>query len=70
MQRRRKTPTHTLADHLLGEDLEGWVQRRRIKGLSWRAIAYELYATTDGKVLISFETLRSWFPTENGGEAA
>lgn len=67
MPHRRKTPMHNLADVLLGEDLEGWVRARRSKGMSWRTIAYELYATTDRKVLVSFETLRSWFPDANGG---
>lgn len=67
------TPTHKLANALLGRPLESWVRARRSEGMSWRLISFELWAATDKQVMVSFETLRSWFrvteePQHNGGE--
>lgn len=66
------TPLHRLASAILGRPLEEWVRERRADGMSWRVMAHDLYADTDRQVSVSFETLRAWFPDENGdeGEAA
>lgn len=64
------TPTYRLAEILLGEPLDEWVRSRRRNGASWRLIAMELWQRTNQEVIVSFETLRSWFPDDdaNGGD--
>ena len=59
-----QTPTHRLADLLLGDDgpLETFVRSRRPR--SWRLIARDLYEATN--LDLTYETLRSWFPDEAG----
>lgn len=64
------TPTYRLAEVLLGEPLDQWVKRQRKAGASWRLIAMELWRATDHEIVVSFETLRSWFPDDENGEAA
>ena len=67
---RSPSPTYRLADHLLDGRLSELVARRRREGRSWRWIAHEIWELTNGQVTPSDVTLRSWFPDENGGEAA
>lgn len=59
-----RTPSHRLADHLLGGDgpLESFVRTRRSDGRAWRLIARDLYDATDQQVDVTYETLRAWFP--------
>jgi hypothetical protein len=61
-----KTPTHRLADLLLGGagHLEQFVRVRRAEGRSWRLIARDIYEATDSQIDLTYETLRSWFPDE------
>lgn len=58
------TPSHRLADVLLGDDgpLETFVRSRRADGIAWRLIARDVYEATDKQVDLTYETLRSWFP--------
>lgn len=58
------TPTHRLADALLGEDgpLEAFVRTRRAKGRAWRLIARDLYEATGREIDVTYESLRAWFP--------
>lgn len=63
------SPTYRLAEVLLGEPLDQWVKQLRRDGASWRLIAMELWRATNHEVVVSFETLRTWFPDDqNGGE--
>jgi hypothetical protein len=47
---------------MLVDDLDGFVLTRREQGRAWRLIARDLYDATDGKVDVTYETLRSWYP--------
>jgi hypothetical protein len=60
------TPSHRLADLLLGEQgpLESFVRSRRSEERAWRLIARDLYEATDKQVDLTYETLRAWFPDE------
>lgn len=62
------TPTYRLAEVLLGEPLGDWVKAKRRAGGSWRLISMELWRATDHEVVVSFETLRSWFPDDVNGD--
>lgn len=66
------TATHVLADHLLGDDgpLELFVATRRAEARAWVKIVRDLYEATGGKIDVTFETLRSWFPHLDTREAA
>lgn len=66
------TPTHQLADLLLGDagPLERFVRERRAAGVAWRVVARELYEATDQRVDVTFETLRTWFPEASGQVAS
>ena len=55
------TPLQRLAGMLV-DDLDGFVLTRREQGRAWRLIARDLYDATDGKVDVTYETLRSWYP--------
>lgn len=61
-----QTPTHRLADVLLGDEgpLEEFVRSRRRTGRSWRLVARDLYEVTDRQIDLTYETLRTWFPDE------
>lgn len=61
-----QTPTHRLADILLGADgpLEHFVRSRRRNRRSWRLVARDVYEATDHEIDLTYETLRSWFPDE------
>ena len=57
------TPSHRLADALLGDDgpLETFVRARRADGKSWRLIARDLFDATEGGVDVTVQTLCTWF---------
>ncbi len=55
-----------LAAHRLGGDPLAFVRTKRDEGLSYQAIARELYLATEGKVDVSFSTVRNWL----NGDAA
>lgn len=61
------TPTRRYADLVLDGRLDAFVEERRAKGRSWRHIAMDLWAATDEKVDVTYETLRKWY---DAGEAA
>ena len=54
------TPKRELADLLIPGGLEAFVESRR--PTSWQRIATEVYLATKGRVELSDETLRTWFP--------
>lgn len=57
------TPLQLLADQLLGDETaESFVRSRRAERRSWRLIARDLLEATDGKVDVTAETLRIWYP--------
>lgn len=62
------TPTRRLAEVLLGRPLDEWVRERRAAGSSWRLISMELWDATNHEVVVTYETLRSWFPDETNGD--
>lgn len=66
MQTTSQTPTHRLADLLLGDagPLERFVRERRATKRSWRLIARDLLEATGHGVDLTGETLRSWFADE------
>jgi hypothetical protein len=64
-----RTPTQHLADVLLDESLDAFVLSRR-PARSWRLIARDLYDATEGKVDVTYETLRSWYSGDRAGSAA
>ena len=59
-----QTPTFRLADRLVDEGVEAFVNTRRAQGKSWRIIARDLWTATDGEIDVTYETLRSWFADE------
>lgn len=61
-----QTPTHRLADVLLGDEgpLERFVRERRAANRSWRLLARDIYEATGEEIDLTYETLRSWFPDE------
>jgi hypothetical protein len=67
---RRRTPTYHLANVLLDGQFSEWVAERRAAGRSWRRIALELYEVSDQRINVTHETLRNWFLSTNGDEAA
>lgn len=56
----RQTATAQLIEIKLGRSLPLYVAARRLEGFGWRRIASQLHKDTG--VLVSHETLRSWFP--------
>lgn len=63
------TPKQQLATLLFGGDLETFVRDRRDVGTPWRVVARDLYEATDGKVDVTHETLRVWFPDDQKASA-
>lgn len=63
-----KTPLAQLVEHKLGRNLAKWVAARQKAGIGWRRIAQELHAETG--VLISHESLRTWFTQQKQRDAA
>ncbi len=45
---------------VLGSDPISFARQKRDEGLTYQAIARELYLVTDGKVDVSFSTIRNW----------
>lgn len=62
-------PNADIASRLLGEDVTGWINRRRDAGTTWRSIRDELARSTDGVIDVVHETVRTWAKIHNG-EAA
>ena len=62
------TPLQQLAEHRLGRSLDTYVTVRLAEGMGWRAIAADLARDIPGLV-ISYETLRSWYGGEKRGAA-
>ena len=58
------TPRQDLADALLPVPLGDWVRERRHPDYRrpWRVIANELRDATGGKVAVTGEALRKWYP--------
>jgi hypothetical protein len=54
-------PKVSLVEHLLGEQLEPWVQTHRADGRSWQWIAYKIAEKTRGEVTVTAEYLRQLF---------
>ncbi len=59
-----RTPKYLLADLILEGKLEEFVASRRADGLAWRHVASALFEATEGKVDVTQETLRAWFPED------
>ena len=57
-----ENPTQQLAAIILGRPLAQYVATKRGQGLGWRRLAATLRDDTAGRVHVSHETLRSWFP--------
>lgn len=57
------SPAQLLADHLLGRSLSEYVTEKRNgrPRWSWRLISEQLAEDTDGKVVVTGETLRQWY---------
>lgn len=58
-----ETPTQRLASLLLEQPVTDWIADKRAAGLSWRVIARDLHADTQGAVDVTAETLRGWTHT-------
>jgi hypothetical protein len=54
------TPTQQLATILLGQPVREWIVAKRAMGMPWRSIANHLNDETNGRVIVSHETVRSW----------
>jgi hypothetical protein len=54
------TAHQVLATELLGVPVLEWIDERRSQGRSWRLVARDLLAATDGKVDVTPETVRLW----------
>lgn len=57
------TPTQRLAEVALGRSLAAYVGEKRAARprWPWRLIAEQLSIDTKGEIVVSHETLRSWF---------
>jgi hypothetical protein len=64
----RQTPLAQLAEHKLGRSLAKYVEARQTEGFGWRRIASELHKETG--VLVSHESLRTWFAEQSKRTAA
>jgi len=56
----RQTSTQRLANLLLDQPVEKWIQARRDRGDSWRRISIELHDLTSGQVSVTGEAIRQW----------
>jgi hypothetical protein len=54
------TPTQQLASLLLGQPVHNWIAMQRASGSSWRKIADDLNARTNGQVDVTHEAVRGW----------
>jgi hypothetical protein len=59
-------PNQTLAELILGRPLAEYVIEKRTARprWPWRMIAEQLAEDTDGKVTVTHEALRNWYPDE------
>lgn len=57
----RKPLSYQLAVILL-DGVDGLVSDLRDEGRSWESIARELWAVTAGKIDVTGQTVRSWYP--------
>lgn len=55
-----RSPAKLLADELLGEPIERWLDRKAKNGRTVREIAAELAARTEGKVAVTHATIARW----------
>lgn len=56
-------PTRQLADMILAPDgLDAFVHQARAEGMSWRRLTLALRDRTDGRIDVTYETMRSWYP--------
>jgi hypothetical protein len=55
-----ETPTQRLATLLLGQPVREWIAEQRERGNSWRKIADDLNARTNGQVDVTHEAVRGW----------
>lgn len=55
------THLRQFADHVLGGRLDSFVTEHRARGVSWEAIAKELWDYTGHKINLSGQTLRGWY---------
>jgi hypothetical protein len=62
MTTENRTPARILADLLIQGGLDEFVRARRATGDSWRDIELALSAATEGKVNVTGQTLRMWYP--------
>ncbi len=60
------TPSRQLADLLLDGGIDDFVATRRAgdRPRAWRLIARDIWEATDGKLDLTYETLRSWYPED------
>jgi hypothetical protein len=57
-----ENPVQQLAAIILGRPLAQYVATKRSQGMGWRRLADALRTDTAGRISVSHETLRSWFP--------
>lgn len=58
-----RTDRYRVIEAQTGLDLRAWVRDQRSKGHPWRAMAADLRSRG---AVISWETLRRWFPEHDG----
>ena len=56
------TYKYQLAEHLLGEPLRAYVERKRREQKAWRLICMDILTDTKGAIDVTQQTLRNWFP--------
>ncbi len=65
-----KRNTHReMVSEFLGVDPVEFSAQKRSEGLTLQQIAREIFLATDGKVDVSFSTVRNWLAPENGDAA-
>lgn len=63
-----ESPSKALAEHLLGRSLSDYIAEKRAARRprwSYRMIAEQLADDTDGKVVVTGETVRQWAPSDH-----
>ncbi len=67
-----KRNTHReMVEEFLGADPVEFSLGKRAEGMTLQQIAREIFLATDGKVDVSFSTVRNWLNGQNGeGDAA
>jgi hypothetical protein len=56
------TEVQALVQSALGEDLKIFIGKRRAQEVSWRRISEEIHLRSNGRVSVSYESIRCWFP--------